>query len=527
MPGGGGRRRSCHGRRNSRRRWLLAAAGAAAGPSAPPAPAAAAHGLSPWQVGIRDAILAIPVDIRADHVPTSLSAGAPPEPRGLQHALSSAIHKRAQDALVASFPAAPPVNTANPSPAELDAARAHAAYRSTLGGGLLFLDALPTGHTQVSSGAARTAILSHLRLPHRQFTTAGAACRCKRCNEPLPVAFPDSHLDKCHQSFPVTVRHNIVQRRVTEGVFRSLPGHPVLAHNVKGCPRGNMEMDVTIVGVEDDPLRSLVDFTVVSPVSASVVLTAAHTSGAAAEDAAKRKYNHYAPTPAAAAAAATVVPGGTAGAGPSAQGGQLPPAPSPPPPPLPLQPPPPMPPAATPGPAKAPPSSAALLLPPPQGLPPPPPPAANLSPPDASGRRPLWDTHTERLVPFVVETYGRMNESTMVLLRSWARTKAERLLGDNAEKRKIDQVAGVTLNHWRKVVSAGVAEGFGAHVARNLLECERFSSILHGRGGGWDAGYGHAGSGGSTWAGVDRTASLEGLHGLRLNAGALGAFAAG
>ena len=86
----------------------------------------------------------------------------------------------------------------------------------------------------------------------------------------------------------------------------------------------------------------------------------------------------------------------------------------------------------------------------------------------------LVDTHRCRLVPFVAETWGRLDAGLEAFLLGAARVAAYRAAGresastDDAEKRRDARVAASVLRGWRIRLSAGIARSSAEHLDRSL-----------------------------------------------------------
>jgi hypothetical protein len=85
---------------------------------------------------------------------------------------------------------------------------------------------------------------------------------------------------------------------------------------------------------------------------------------------------------------------------------------------------------------------------------------------------PLVDTERCRLVPFVTETWGRLDSGLQAFLLGAARIAAFRVAGrdaassDDAEKRRDARVAASVLRGWHICLSAGVARSVAEHLDR-------------------------------------------------------------
>jgi hypothetical protein len=127
----------------------------------------------------------------------------------------------------------------------------------------------------------------------------------------------------------------------------------------------------------------------------------------------------------------------------------------------------------------------------------------------------LWDATSERLLPFAVETYGRVDDATLAQLRTWAASKARQVLaappGTEPDARRLAQLTGVTFLHWRRVISAAVAEAFGSYLSYHLTVCAR-STAAAPRGGGAETLL--ASDPSSVGFEADATGSLDALAGL-------------
>jgi hypothetical protein len=211
----------------------------------------------------------------------------------LQHRLVRHLHGHNAAALADSLRPPDP----GPGPPPTVAAR-RATIRplsrlvSNQGGGLRWLDALPTWGQRMTDADVLYAVLPLLGLPLPELRGRIPLC-CHRCGEPVDPLHPQAHYGgRCaHGHREGTKRHDFNQTYSMIPIARKLPGRPAVDNNVPGCPPGH-EMDVVVDNVSAS-VPVWLDGAEYEPLADSHVEAAAVRPGAAARAAEKDKEDTY------------------------------------------------------------------------------------------------------------------------------------------------------------------------------------------------------------------------------------------
>ena len=308
-------------------------------PLAPPTQPPPPPHLIPLALHLHAAVASLPAASRRllDTLPTdaataaaAVAAAATNDRRtaGRQRKLMEPIHKALTDSFDASIspaviaaaaaaaassspPASPPPAAAPPPPsssgrspnppsvaaraarnvAAAAAARHLARVLSLRGGGMGFLEALPTQHHTLTNADIVYFLCPALGIPLSQLAAARPSsrgplrCCGPGCSSTIDPVHPSSHLSgQCFRGL-WTERHNLVQNYGVVPIFKQFAGRPHVQTNVQGFPAG-METDV-LLRLTDGlaaQLPILTDVVIADPTLPSYAARSAAAAGHTAAD---------------------------------------------------------------------------------------------------------------------------------------------------------------------------------------------------------------------------------------------------